>query len=51
MPLPNVKFVSAKTGENINEAMLAFTKTLIKPTHGKDCIAPIANDDQKKKCC
>lgn len=47
-----IQFVSAKTGENINDAMYNFAKTLMRPTHGKERIIPIGNNEpQKKKCC
>ena len=44
--------VSAKTGENINESMYDFAKSLIKPSHGKERVVPIGEEkNQKKKCC
>lgn len=50
--VPRVEFVSAKTGENINEAMYDFAKSLIKPSHGKERVVPIDEEkNQTKKCC
>lgn len=50
--IKQIEFVSAKTGENINDAMYNFAKKLMQPSHGKERVIPLGDgESQKKNCC